>query len=603
MKRLAPLLLLALACAPDADRSLMRLDEGWTFAVTERRATPPADGAQWRRNVEHERGRDLWFRHRLPDGLPDDTQLVFRAYVGELSVFVDRQRVYAFRDTAFDGRITLHAVPVARASGPRYLYIRIPEPATARYFGNSFLLASGAQLPYALNDAGFTPLRADFGDIAIGVTLVVIGLVSFGASQLRRRGDTRALLWFGVFAALYGARLLAHSYLPLALGITTRQIAFAGSFITYVITIPGWALAWHLIGEGWKSTLRLQVYAFAALATIGIVTDLVTGRPESLELANNVVVIIGGVNLLFNLFHARRWRSPELRVVLAGSVIFMAFALLNNLAAIGLLPWDETEETLGFLVFVGCLGYAATRSFLRTERERVALEGELATAREIQRSILPTSMPSIEGLRFDAHYDPASSVAGDLYDFLRVDERRIGVMVADVSGHGVPAALIASMVKIAVSSQSRLAHEPASLLREVNRTLRGEVRRAFVTATYLYFDGGTVAVANAGHPAPLLCRGGEIRELGTQGVLLGRFDATYTAEATPLAPGDRIVAYTDGVIEARNARGEELGEERLKAAIRRGASAAEIAREARTWARDQSDADDITLVVIDVILP
>jgi serine phosphatase RsbU (regulator of sigma subunit) len=157
------------------------------------------------------------------------------------------------------------------------------------------------------------------------------------------------------------------------------------------------------------------------------------------------------------------------------------------------------------------------------------------------------------------------------------------------------------MVKIAVSSQSRLAHDPAALLREVNRTLRGEVRRAFVTATYLYFDGATVAIANAGHPPPLLCRGGEIRELGTQGVLLGRFDTAYAAETTPLASGDRIVACTDGVIEARNARGEEFGEERLKDAVRRGASAAEIARAARAWAGDQSDADDITLVVIDVV--
>ncbi|HEX2123334.1 MAG TPA: hypothetical protein VHL59_17015, partial [Thermoanaerobaculia bacterium] len=114
MKRLAPLLLLALACAPDAERSLTRLDEGWMFAVTERRETPPPDGARWQRDVEHERGRDLWFRHRLPEELPAGAQLAFRAYVGEFSVFVDRQRVYDFRDARFHGRITLHAVNVKR---------------------------------------------------------------------------------------------------------------------------------------------------------------------------------------------------------------------------------------------------------------------------------------------------------------------------------------------------------------------------------------------------------------------------------------------------------------------------------------------------------
>jgi sigma-B regulation protein RsbU (phosphoserine phosphatase) len=362
-------------------------------------------------------------------------------------------------------------------------------------------------------------------------------------------------------------------------------------------------LAHHLIGDGWKKTLRLQIYAFALFAPIGIASDLITGRFFSLESLNNVLVIAGGLNVLFNLLYARQWRSIELRVVLIGSSLFMLLALSNNLSSLGLLPWRESGETLGFIAFVLALGFAATRSFLRSERARVALANELETAREIQRSILPTSMPQLAGLRFQAHYDPASSVAGDLYDFLRVDEHRAGAIIADVSGHGIPAAIVASMVKIAVSSQSPLAHDPAALLREVNRTLRGQVRRVFVTASYLFFDmqRRRVEVANAGHPPPLLHRDGELRELGPHGVVLGRFDTTYGSESIELRAGDRIVAYTDGVTEGLNARGEAFGEERLQTMIRGGADAEAIAGAVREWRDEKSEADDVTLLIVDFL--
>jgi sigma-B regulation protein RsbU (phosphoserine phosphatase) len=402
-------------------------------------------------------------------------------------------------------------------------------------------------------------------------------------------------------ATLYGLRLLADSYLPLLLGMSARHAQYATSFITYVIPIAGWALARQAIGDGWRGTLRWHVMAFTIFAPIGIASDLIQRDPGSLEAINNILVITGGLNILFNLFHLRRWRSPEFRAIFAGSLIFMLFALNNNLYALGVLPW-EIPETPGFLAFVAALGYAAVLTFLRGERARVALEGELAAAREIQRSILPTSMPAVAGLRVEAHYDPASSVAGDLYDFLAIDDARAGVLVADVSGHGVPAALVASMMKIAVSSQSRLAREPGALLREVNRTLLGQVRRAFVTATYLSFDTATrsVEVANAGHPPPLLRRGSIVRELGPRGVLLGRFDAQYESETIALQGGDRVVVYTDGVTEARNARGEEFGEARLQQLVRDGAGAAEIGRAVRAWRSDRSEADDVTLLVIDL---
>ncbi|HJQ36295.1 MAG TPA: PP2C family protein-serine/threonine phosphatase [Thermoanaerobaculia bacterium] len=543
----------------------------------------------------------LWFHRQLPAALPRDPQLVFRFYASHFTVFVDGRPVYQFDDDRVQDRLTIHVVPLPREG--KQLSVRVTHPRGEPYFGGAPWLAARDELPDAIRAATITPLREDLGDLIAGAALFVIGLVAIAAALLIRRADTRILLWFGLFAALYGLRLLADSHLPFALGIRARSALFTAAWITYLINIPGWLLARRLVGDGWKKTLRLQIYAFAAFAPMGIAADLITGRFFSLEAVNNLLVILGGLNVLFNLLYARQWRLLETRVILIGSCLFIVLALNNNLTSLGVLPWDPISETWGFIAFVLALGFAATRNFLRGERARVALANELETAREIQRSILPTSMPELAGLRFHAHYDPASTVAGDLYDFLRVDEQRAGAIIADVSGHGIPAAIVASMVKIAVSSQSPLAHDPAALLREVNRTLRGQVRRVFVTASYLFFDlqRRRVEVANAGHPPPLLHRDGEVRELGPHGVVLGRFETTYGSESLELRAGDRIVAYTDGVTEALNARGEAFGEERLRTMIRGGADAEAIASAVREWRDEKSEADDVTLLIVDVL--
>ena len=577
------------------------LRDGWML-TSESRPTPPGDEGRWHEEFGFEPGRDLWFRNRIPDDAPADAHLVFRSYLGEFSLFVEQQPVYVFDDGGARERMSVHVVALPPHSAGKRLYARVPNPMDDTPMLAAPEIVTRMELPQAIRRTGLHPLRESIADVAAGAILFVLGLLAIAASQLMRRGDTRSLFYFGLFSALYGARVVADSYLPYALGARIHETSLAVAFLTYVINIPGWALARALIGDGWKSTLRWQLWLFVVFAPIGIISDLVTDEASSLEQVNNVLVIIGGLNILFNLLHGRRWRSVEFRVIFAGALIFLALAFSNNLSSLGVLPWRDVDETLGFVAFVIALGVAATRSFLRGEQARIALEGELATAREIQLSILPTSMPQIAGLRFQAHYDPASSVAGDLYDFLPIDDTRVGAIVADVAGHGVPAALIASMVKIAVSSQSPHAHEPATLLREVSRTLRGEVRRGFVTATYLYFDASRrcVEVANAGHPPPLLHRGNDVRELGPHGVVLGRFDAPYAAETIPLQPGDRVVAYTDGVIEARNSRGEEFGEARLMDLIRSGASADDIASDVRAWRGDASDADDVTLVVVEV---
>ena len=542
------------------------------------------------------RAPEHWYEARLAADTRDDARLVLRAYVGTLDVFVEGRQVYAFHDDHAAGRLTVHIIELPRGSGGKRLLARFPRDASPPFLAGTRVVTR-AELPAAVTTLSAEPLREDLDELILGIVIATAGLFCIVMGAVRRQGDTRPLLYFGIFSLLYGARLFVQSDALLLAGAPLRLLQRIEWMITYVIPLPGWALARRLVGDGWKSTLRWQVWAFAILAPVGILSDLILRRAGTLEAANNLLVVIGGVNVLFNLILVRHRRDT--RIVLAGSMLFMLFALANNLASLGVLPFNDIDETPGFILFLAALGIAAARRFARSEREQIELHSELTAAREIQRSILPASMPRMEGLRFDARFVPATMVAGDLYDVLPIDERRAGLIVADVSGHGIPAALIASMVKVAVTSQERLANDPAAMLRQLNAILTRDVRRGFVTATYLYFDGVLVNVANAGHPAPLLLRDGEVRELGAVNPLLGRFkSASYAATSTELRPGDRIVAYTDGVTEALSARGEAFGEERLHALLREGR---DIVEAVLAWRGGDTDADDLTVVTVDIV--
>ena len=219
------------------------------------------------------------------------------------------------------------------------------------------------------------------------------------------------------------------------------------------------------------------------------------------------------------------------------------------------------------------------------------------------------------GLDIAAQYVPMTAVAGDFYDFLVVDEMRVGILVADVTGHGVPAALIASMLKTALAAQSDHASDPAQVLAGLNRSLCGKFEAHFVTAGYLFLDAEKhiLRYAGAGHPPLVLGaldgRQNAFREIDSNGLLLGLSEeATYSSEELPFRPGDRCILYTDGVLEAKNVAQEEFGSSRflgflegqahLAAGPLVNASLAELTR----WSGKSEGAareDDITLIAVD----
>jgi len=258
-----------------------------------------------------------------------------------------------------------------------------------------------------------------------------------------------------------------------------------------------------------------------------------------------------------------------------------------------------------------------THLVLRGIREQLAgqlltMQKELETARQIQLSILPAEVPKMEGLDIAARYLPMSSVAGDFYDFIVVDEKHLGILVADVSGHGMPAALIASMLKIALAAQVTHAADPAQVLLGLNQALCGKFQHHFVTAAYLFVDmqKQTLSYAGAGHPPLLLWSrsSGGVRAVVENGLFLGKFpQATYSSVELPLRAGDWGLLYTDGIPETTNHSEIEFGTERFKQFLETNEStsadhfADRLLEELSQWsARDSGDDldDDITLVAI-----
>jgi sigma-B regulation protein RsbU (phosphoserine phosphatase) len=454
----------------------------------------------------------------------------------------------------------------------------------------------------------------ELAEAVVGTLIFTLGLVSivFGVLPSRERTP----LWLGLFASLYGIRLAADSELLRALfGVGASFWHYLDAFITYAIITPGARFLESAIGPGWRGLLRRTWQALGVYAALAIGNDLWQGEPgATLWLNPPAVVTAAGIGIAHVVAHWRRQRwSREGFVVLAGGLCFAAVALYETVSGGSTLGRGARVELepLAMLVFLASLGYFVAGRIVAGERRLVAVSRELDLARQIQLSILPAVTPTVPGLRLAARYLPMGDVAGDFYDFETTRPGSLGLIVADVSGHGVPAALVASMVKVAFAAEAERLQDPGRVLQNMNRTLCGKFERAYVTACcgVLTDSGRRLAYSLAGHPAPLLRHAdGRLERLERGGMpLTFDLDAAYPGGEVALAPGDRLLFFTDGLLEAPNARDEFFGDAQLARTLEAGvwleteALADRLVEELRRWiGPDAPLHDDVTLVVVDV---
>lgn len=458
-------------------------------------------------------------------------------------------------------------------------------------------------------------LRREFPSIVIGIVLLATGIAVSELFIIRWKSRELSLFYFGLFCSLYAVRLLEQQVVIQALFDRSADFWLHVDWaITRLIMIPFTLYVLDVFGKKWRPLLLSLLYAQIALATAGELADILNRGKGPAQIANDVLVIASFVVILAVIIGTQFQGAltRDLVVLTVGYLAFALFVLHTNLVNLGVVD-GPTMESAGFLIFAGSLGYVSLHRSLANERELLSVRRELDIARQIQSSILPANMPQIAGINIAARHVPMSAVAGDFYDFLLVDDSRIGIIVADVTGHGVPAALIASMVKVAFAAQFAYAAEPDRVLNGLNQALCGKFEEHFVTAAYIFVDtkARVIRYAGAGHP-PLLAHSkssGEIREISQNGLFLGCApDATYSSVEIPIAAGDRFILCTDGVLECANRAYVEFGPARLKSSLEQhiNASVSEFSdallADLSRWAErrlGESHADDITFAVVD----
>ena len=286
--------------------------------------------------------------------------------------------------------------------------------------------------------------------------------------------------------------------------------------------------------------------------------------------------------------------------------------------ALGNGPMSAPFSQSDFVVFKSIAeqsAFALYNAVIYSEaNEKKRLDHDLQIAREIQRIMLPAESPSIAGFEIAGLNIPASQVSGDYFDYITVDQERLGVAIADVSGKGVPASLIMAICRSVLRSQAPDNSSPSEVLKKVNRQLYPDIKEdMFISMAYLVLDHvrATVTLSRAGHDAPLLYRAAtrELTPVKPPGLVLGIdsgsvFDRITNDLAVPLERDDCLILYTDGVTEALDGNGDEFGLDRavhsVQASAPDGAPAIinRLIEDVRSFVGSTPQNDDITLIAI-----
>lgn len=241
--------------------------------------------------------------------------------------------------------------------------------------------------------------------------------------------------------------------------------------------------------------------------------------------------------------------------------------------------------------------------------EKKRLEGQLEVARQVQLELLPAKDPQLEGYDVSAYNFPTEEVSGDYYDWVQIFEDQIGLVIADVSGKGVPAALLMAFLRASLRAATHIGYSPHISMSKVNYLLWESIERnQFVTAFYGILDvtNNTLSYANAGHNPPLrIDASGEAKFVGHGSLPLGMFkDTRYHEYFLRMRPGDTLVLYTDGATESVSPTGEEFGRPRLADSVLKYRHLpareliSELHNEVIQWTDGVGSSDDVTFFVI-----
>jgi len=393
----------------------------------------------------------------------------------------------------------------------------------------------------------------------VASAILTIGLLSLCVHFASALSRERFLLWFGLFASSYGLGLICRAvFVPIWDGKAESLILPIGRLIGLCSTIPAILLFKEFYGAGWRLATRWLLWAYALSLFVFIVLVSINNRLELIPSPGITLIILVPLELLAGWIAG--YKPPEIKyrpVFFIGMLLFFLTYSYDHLSHLQTQSKAITTEPLGFLALTLCLGFVVSRRVAANEGEWRSLTEEMQAARRIQSSILPASVPRVAGFSVAARYSPMTAVAGDYYSFPETGPDRMGVIVADVMGHGVPAALVASMVKVSVFASVERREHPSEIISDLNKTLCKEASGQLATAVYILMNSATGLgrYTAAGQPPPLLWRRATqtLDSLDAAGLLLGiRSEEHFCDQEFRFSAGDRLLLHSDGLTDAEN---------------------------------------------------
>ncbi len=465
-------------------------------------------------------------------------------------------------------------------------------------------------------------LRSRLFTFAVDLIYLLIGVLGLLA-WLRNRSQ-RVLLWMSLWAfsgllAVIVAGLRLPMSVALSSGLVQPILSLSDIAIWYLLLylleldrhpfLPRWTriLAYISIFSGgldgllifldWSGPHVTLLQIADALLTVPF--TLVEAYPlvligyalkKRLDTARWLVAIIAAIAQLTIGFRNLLGQGVRFTHLKVARVLFVpVFTVAGN---------GFTVTTLEFAVLLLAIVYAVYRYSIEQSERQGALEQEFKSAQELQQVLIPENLPSLEGYAVTSAYRPAQQVGGDFFQLIAQPDGSALLVMGDVSGKGLKAAMTVSLIVGAIRTAADSSDDPAEILSILNRRLYGRLQNGFVTCLAVRLDAkGDCILANAGHPAPFLNR----NELDSPGALpLGlELITKYAKVDLHLAIGDRLTFYTDGLLEARNAAGDIFSFERLRALIATQPDAKEATEAAVAFGQE----DDITVITLTRLAP
>lgn len=615
MRFLAGILLLLIACGPPAPRPQIEIlesdaeaaelntqDSGWKPAAAEVPHFGLGRRAAWLRlPLANLTGKPAAFV--LEVGAPWLDRIDFYVHRGGLS-----EQKSAGDTLDFRARSVVHRNPayeINLASGERvWVYVRAESrgvlsiPMRVWYAEDFSRKAQGEYMVHGLY----------FGTLA---ALLIYNLIIFIFVRERSYLYYCVYLFSVTVYYLLQNGFASQFFVPFAPFLLNQGMLATACFTVFSVTLFTHAfLDLGRVRKWLDVVLKVQTGVCGA----GVVISLAASYEFSVRLAN-VIIPLSAIVLLFVSVVCAFLGVKQTRYFILAWVTVLAAIVLESLTSMGAfgITWvgrfgsqvGTVFEVILFSVALGRRIRSLSDEKAASQSRLAAIEKDLQMARAIQERILPLKAPAMEGARIETLYMPLKGVGGDFFDFHVADSKRFGVLIADVTGHGVAAALDSSTVKIAFRNERQEFASPARLLSNMNQFLKPLVDYRFVSAQYAYFDldAMVLSLGSAGHPPLILLRENAAEFLESDGLLLGvDYEAAFAAREVKLKTGDRLVFYTDGLSET------DAGFDRDRDALRDLALACQnlspprFMDEAVRWLEQRRAAvgDDVTVIVVDL---